>query len=65
MMQEVADLANVDRAALWHLLCASEEEVICIREETKAEVCSMAKEKAVLVQKLSDAEATNSRLKGF
>ncbi|KAJ0640715.1 putative ubiquitinyl hydrolase 1 [Helianthus annuus] len=63
MMQEVADLANVDRAALWHQLCASEDEVIRIREETKAEVCSMAKEKAVLVQKLSDAEATNSRLK--
>ncbi|KAK9079979.1 hypothetical protein SSX86_001654 [Deinandra increscens subsp. villosa] len=63
MMQEVADLANVDRAALWHQLCASEDEVIRIREENKAEVCSMAKEKAVLIQKLSDAEATNSRLK--
>lgn len=63
MMQEVADLANVDRAALWHQLCASEDEIIRIREESKAEVSSMAKEKAVLVQRLSDAEATNSRLK--
>ncbi|XP_076917013.1 uncharacterized protein LOC143576923 [Bidens hawaiensis] len=63
MMQEVADLANFDRAALWHQLCASEDEVIRIREETKAEVCNMAKEKAILVQKLSDAEATNARLK--
>ncbi|XP_076907715.1 uncharacterized protein LOC143564271 [Bidens hawaiensis] len=63
MMQEVADLVNVDRAALWHQLCASEDEVIRIREETKAEVCNMAKEKAILVQKLSDAEATNARLK--
>lgn len=63
MMQEVADLANVDRAALWHQLCASEDEIIRIREETKAEVCSMAKEKAVLIQKLSDAEAANNRYK--
>ncbi|PWA52949.1 TRAF-like family protein [Artemisia annua] len=63
MMQEVADLANVDRAALWHQLCASEDEIIRIREESKAEVSSMANEKAVLVQRLNDAEATNSRLK--
>ncbi|KAL8244505.1 hypothetical protein R6Q59_010763 [Mikania micrantha] len=63
MMQEVADLANVDRSALWHQLCASEDEAIRIREESKAEVCSMAKEKAALLQKLSDAEAINSRLK--
>ncbi|KAI3729971.1 hypothetical protein L6452_18644 [Arctium lappa] len=63
MMQEVADLANVDRAALWHQLCASEDEILRIREESKAEVSSMAKEKAVLMQRLSDADATNSRLK--
>ncbi|KAI3506122.1 hypothetical protein L1887_28478 [Cichorium endivia] len=63
MMQEVADLANVDRAALWHQLCAGEDELIRIREESKAEVSSMAKENAVLLQRLSDTEATNSRLK--
>ncbi|KAK9070462.1 hypothetical protein SSX86_010864 [Deinandra increscens subsp. villosa] len=57
------DLANVDRAALWHQLCASEDEVIHIREERKDEVCSMTKENDVLIQKLSDAGATNSRLK--
>ncbi|KAK9075604.1 hypothetical protein SSX86_003930 [Deinandra increscens subsp. villosa] len=63
MMQEVADLANVDRSALWHQLCASEDESIRIREECKSDVSSMAKEKAILIQRLSDAEASNSRLK--
>ncbi|KAL4579350.1 hypothetical protein LXL04_015492 [Taraxacum kok-saghyz] len=63
MMQEVADLANVDRAALWHQLCSNEDELIRIREESKSEVSNMVKEKAVLLQRLSDSEATNSRLK--
>ncbi|XP_071701856.1 uncharacterized protein [Rutidosis leptorrhynchoides] len=63
MMQEIADLANVDRAALWHQLCASEDEINRIREDSKAEVESMVKEKGVLEQKLGEAEATNSRLK--
>ncbi|KAL0372247.1 UNVERIFIED_CONTAM: hypothetical protein Scaly_0906300 [Sesamum calycinum] len=63
MMREVAELANVDRAALWHQLCASEDEILRIREERKAEIASTSKEKAVLSQKLSEYEATNSRLK--
>ncbi|CAK9154119.1 unnamed protein product [Ilex paraguariensis] len=63
MMREVAELANVDRAALWHQLCASEDEILRIREERKAEISSMAKEKAMLSQKLSESEATNNRLK--
>ncbi|KAG8375805.1 hypothetical protein BUALT_Bualt10G0138600 [Buddleja alternifolia] len=63
MMREVAELANVDRAALWHQLCASEDDILRIREERKAEVASMSKEKAVLSQRLSESEATNSRLK--
>ncbi|XP_061952227.1 uncharacterized protein LOC133674941 isoform X2 [Populus nigra] len=63
MMREVAELANVDRAALWHQLCASEDEIIRMRDERKAEISNMAREKANLSQKLSDSEATNNRLK--
>ncbi|KAK9945977.1 hypothetical protein M0R45_011464 [Rubus argutus] len=63
MMREVAELANVDRAALWHQLCASEDEIIRTREERTAETANMAREKAVILQKLSESEATNNRLK--
>lgn len=63
MMREVVELANVDRAALWHQLCASEDDILRNREENKAEVASLSKEKAVVSQKLSESEATNSRLK--
>lgn len=63
MMREVAELANVDRAALWHQLCASEEEILRNREERKTEISNMAKEKAVISQKLNESEATNNRLK--
>ncbi|KAJ4958148.1 hypothetical protein NE237_025259 [Protea cynaroides] len=63
LMREVAELANVDRAALWHQLCASEDENIRAREERQAELTNMAKEKATLSQRLSESEATNNRLK--
>lgn len=63
MMREVAELANVDRAALWHQLCASEDEVLRLREERKSVLASVAKEKAILSQKLTESEAANNRLK--
>ncbi|PHT44930.1 hypothetical protein CQW23_14088 [Capsicum baccatum] len=63
MMKEVAELSNVDRAALWHQLCAIEDEVLRIREERKVENASMAKEKSIMSQKLNESEATNNRLK--
>ncbi|PON71341.1 Fanconi anaemia protein FANCD [Parasponia andersonii] len=63
MMREVAELANVDRAALWHQLCASGDEIIRVREERKAEIANMVKEKAIVSQKLSESEACNNRLK--
>ncbi|XP_022893917.1 uncharacterized protein LOC111408383 [Olea europaea var. sylvestris] len=63
MMREVAELANVDRAALWHQLCANEDEILHVRDEKKAESASMSKEKAILSQRLSESEATTSRLK--
>lgn len=65
MMREVAELANVDRAALWHQLCASEDEIVRVREESKNEISNMAKEKVMISQKLSESEATNNRLKVF
>lgn len=63
MMREVAELANIDRAALWHQLCASEDEIIRSREEKKAETSSLAKEKAALTQRLVESEAAHVRLK--
>ncbi|KAL3655838.1 hypothetical protein CASFOL_000234 [Castilleja foliolosa] len=63
MMREVAELANVDRATLWHQLCSSEDDILRIREERKAEFASMSKEKDGLSQRLSESEATSSRLK--
>ncbi|XP_022941427.1 uncharacterized protein LOC111446723 isoform X2 [Cucurbita moschata] len=63
MMRDVAELANVDRAALWHQLCATEDEIIRIREESKVEISNMMKEKAVLSQKLGESEAMINRLK--
>lgn len=63
MMREVAELANVDRAALWHQLCTSEDEIIRMREERKAEISNLVKEKAIISQRLSESEATSNRLK--
>ncbi|XP_057799974.1 uncharacterized protein LOC131015563 [Salvia miltiorrhiza] len=63
MIREVVELANVDRAALWHQLCASEDDILRTREERKAEIASISKEKTVLSQRLTESEATNSRLK--
>lgn len=65
MMRDVAELANVDRAALWHQLCATEEENSRIREESKVEIANMMKEKTALSQKLSESDAMNIRLKVF
>ncbi|CAN4097650.1 unnamed protein product [Withania somnifera] len=63
MMREVAGLAKVDRTALWHQLCAIEDEIMRICEERKVENASMAKEKSIMSQKLSESEATNNLLK--
>ncbi|XP_073055256.1 uncharacterized protein [Primulina eburnea] len=63
MMREAAELANADRAALWHQLCASEDAILRIREESNAEIDCVSKEKSVISQRLSESEASNSRLK--
>lgn len=63
MMREVAELANVDRAALWHRLCTCEDEIIRMRDERIAEISNLVKEKAAISQRLSESEATSNRLK--
>ncbi|XP_073138967.1 uncharacterized protein [Henckelia pumila] len=63
MMREAAELANADRAALWHQLCASEDAILRIREESNAEIDCISKEKSVLSQRLSESDASNSRIK--
>ncbi|XP_057958521.1 uncharacterized protein LOC131151284 [Malania oleifera] len=63
MMREVAELANVDRSALWHQLCATEDEVIRVREEKKVEISNVMREKAILAQKLCESDVTTNRLK--
>ncbi|KAE8663425.1 FAR1-related sequence 6 isoform 1 [Hibiscus syriacus] len=63
MMREVSELANVDRVALWHQLCASEDTIIRMREESETEISNMVREKATISLKLSESEATNNRLK--
>lgn len=63
MMREVVELAQVDRATLWHQLCAIEDENIRSREERQVEQSNFAREKSVLTQRLSESEASTSRLK--
>lgn len=63
MMREVAQLAQVDRASLWHQLCTTEDELIRSREERKIEHDKLARENADLIHKLQESEANNSILK--
>ncbi|KAG6706531.1 hypothetical protein I3842_07G226200 [Carya illinoinensis] len=63
MMREAAELANVNRAALWHQLCAIEDESIRMRDEREAEISNMVKEKAGISQKLSESETNINHLK--
>lgn len=63
MMREVTELAQVDRATLWHQLCAIEDENIRSREERQSELSNFAREKTGLTQRLSESEASTSRLK--
>ncbi|CAN6449841.1 unnamed protein product [Victoria cruziana] len=63
MMREAAELANVDRAALWHQLCATEEESIRTRESLQVEISELVKEKDTLSRRLSESEAANHRVK--
>ncbi|KAF8034987.1 hypothetical protein BT93_C1116 [Corymbia citriodora subsp. variegata] len=63
MMREAAEGANVKQAALEQQVCAREEEIKRLRDERKAEISNMVREKAAVSQKLSESEAMNNRLK--
>eukprot|EP01018_Ginkgo_biloba_P001927 Gb_20787 [translate_table: standard] len=63
MMREVAELARVDRDALWQRLRANEEEVVRTCEDKQNQISSLHKEKAILFQRLADAGAAQTRLK--
>ena len=63
MMKEVVELSNVDRATLWNQLHAKEKENIHSQEIRQAELSSMLREKAILLERLSESEATIDHLK--
>ncbi|XP_072971433.1 uncharacterized protein [Typha angustifolia] len=63
MMREVAEVAQVDRANLWHQICAIEDENMRFREEKEEEISNLTREKAALSQRLSESEASTSHLK--
>ncbi|CAA6674953.1 unnamed protein product [Spirodela intermedia] len=59
----VCELAHVDRATLWHQLCAMENENLRAQEDRQTELANFFSNKAVLAQRLSESEATVNRLK--
>ncbi|XP_074592183.1 uncharacterized protein LOC141847974 [Curcuma longa] len=63
MLREVAEVAQVDHAKLWHQICAVEDENVHLREERQEERVNFANEKASLSQRLKESETTNSHLK--
>lgn len=63
MMREVAQLAQVDRASLWHQLCAAEDELIRSRDDSKIEHDKFARENTDLINKLKESDANNFSLK--
>jgi hypothetical protein len=65
MMCEVIEVAQADRANLWHQICATEDENIHLREEMEMEQTNFTKEKAALSQRLTESEATVAHLRVF
>ena len=63
MMREAAEVAQADRANLWHQICATEDETIRLREEMDMEQTKFTNEKAVLAQRLTESEANTGRLR--
>lgn len=63
MMREVVELSNVDRATLRRQLRAKEKENIHTQEIRQAELSNMLREKAILLDRLSESEATIDHLK--
>jgi hypothetical protein len=65
MMREAAEVAQADRANLWHQICATEDENIRLHEEIDIEQTKFTNEKAVLTQRLTESEATTGHLRVF
>ncbi|KAF7079512.1 hypothetical protein CFC21_083732 [Triticum aestivum] len=63
MMREAAEVAQADRANLWHQICATEDENIRLREEMDMEQTKFTNEKAALAQRLTESEATTGHLR--
>lgn len=63
MMRKVAEAANAERNVLWQQLRAREEDIARSRTERLAELSRLAREKAVLSQRLTDADIAQNRLK--
>lgn len=65
MMRKVAEAANGERNVLWQQLRSREDDILRSRNERQAEVARVSREKAVLSQRLADADTAQGRLKVF
>lgn len=63
MMRKVAEAANAERNVLWQQLRSREDDILRSRNERQAEAARVAREKALLSQRLADADITQGRLK--
>lgn len=63
MMCKVAEAANGERNVLWQQLRAREDDIVRLRNERQAELARVSREKAVLSQRLVDADIAQGRLK--
>lgn len=63
MMRKVAETAISERNMLWQQLRSREDDIVRIRIEQQAEVSRISQEKALLSQRLADADVAQSHLK--
>ncbi|KAL5211895.1 hypothetical protein ABZP36_022742 [Zizania latifolia] len=63
MLREVAEVAQADRANLWHQICATEDENMRLREDMDMEQTKFTKEKDSLMQQLTESEAVTAHLR--
>ncbi|KAJ3679504.1 hypothetical protein LUZ60_017515 [Juncus effusus] len=63
MMREAAEVAQADRAALWHQVCRAEDENVRLREERDGERERFDEERDGLRRRLEEGEASTSSLK--
>ncbi|XP_062219641.1 uncharacterized protein LOC133919293 isoform X2 [Phragmites australis] len=63
MIREVAEVAQADRANLWHQICATEDENVRLREDMEMEQTNFTNEKVALNQRITESETTIGRLR--